>query len=328
MIEDVFIARQSKCAEADATEILAGLQECGFDQRLTNASRIIIKPNLTYPRPKAGVTTTPSGLQRVVAALSHYDKEIVIVESDGGNHAWSGMDALEAHCHLIPRGRGRGVRLCNLSQEAVEEVPILSGDETIMLPLPKLLLDQRNVMVTMPVPKRHVMTGVSLGLKNQWGCIPDSKRLRYHYAFDDLIVGINKIIDPIAVADGTYFLDETGPMDGRPVPKDVFLIGSTYSVSVACCQIMNVPFMSIRHHRRAVDRGFFPPEWGGRFLGLEPAAISFKSKLNLTLMDRLAQISFDSRFLTHLLYISKLAKPVHEVVYAIRGRPKDIVPQW
>lgn len=75
----------------------------------------------------------------------------------------------------------------------------------------------------MPVPKIRCMTGLSLGFKNQWGCIPDTMRLRYHHIFDDAIIAINKILKPVVISDGTYFLDINGPMEGVPVKMDLII---------------------------------------------------------------------------------------------------------
>ncbi len=53
--------------------------------------------------------------------------------------------------------------------------------------LPAALVEACDSFITVPVPKVHVMTNVSLGFKNQWGCLPDVKRLRDHYRFAEIL---------------------------------------------------------------------------------------------------------------------------------------------
>jgi hypothetical protein len=69
----------------------------------------------------------------------------------------------------------------------------------------------------------HCMTGLTLSYKNQWGVVPDTMRLRRHYVFDDAIVAINRALRPAVLADGTFFLDRSGPMEGDPVPMGLIL---------------------------------------------------------------------------------------------------------
>jgi uncharacterized protein (DUF362 family) len=48
----------------------------------------------------------------------------------------------------------------------------------VRIALPKFLCESNIHTLTIPVPKVHCMTGISLSLKNQWGCLPDMMRLR------------------------------------------------------------------------------------------------------------------------------------------------------
>jgi uncharacterized protein (DUF362 family) len=328
MSEPVFLSRLTGDAEHDSPLIRRALELCGLWERLTSAKQILLKPNLTYPFPKDGVTTTPNVLDSTLRALLPCGKPIVVIESDGGSSTWSATDALRAHCDpTLPHYRGQ-VQLLNLSTSQTKVTDVHVGKTIIQIDLPEILLDCRNVLVTMPVPKRHAMTGVSLGLKNQWGCLPDTKRLKYHYAFNHIIVELNKRWDPICLVDGTFFLDETGPMEGTAVRKNLIVVGSVAAASYACCELMDVPFYSIAHHRTALSAGYFKESFECHYIAERPEPHSFRSRLRLTIMDRIARISFRSRLLTHLLYVSRWAKPIHEAVYLVKGRPKDIVPQW
>ena len=89
--------------------------------------------------------------------------------------------------------------------------------KSFTLPLPVFLLDEIDILVTMPVPKIHSNTGVSLTFKNQWGCIPENKdRLRLHPYFQHVILEVNKAVKAnVAIIDGKYGLNKNGPMKGE-----------------------------------------------------------------------------------------------------------------
>jgi uncharacterized protein (DUF362 family) len=178
----------------------------------------------------------------------------------------------------------------------------------------------------MPVPKVHAMTNVSLGFKNQWGCIPDAMRLKYHYQFSHQIVAIHKLLKTkIAVFDGTYFLDRTGPMDGDAVPMKLLIASNDIGAgSLACCKIMNISPRKVRHFQIAKKEGMFP-------LSIEEIQFNdnierFNSrefKLERSILNYMALAAFNSKWGTKLVYLSRLAEPIHRVLYAIRGEPSD-----
>jgi len=107
------------------------------------------------------------------------------------------------------------VRRISLADLRVGLIMLVDSRE-IEIELPTLLVEETDFFITMPVPKVHAMTGVSLGFKNQWGCIPDVKRLRHHPDFVRKVIEINKILNTrLVVFDGTYFLNRSGPMSGE-----------------------------------------------------------------------------------------------------------------
>lgn len=149
------------------------------------------------------------------------------------------------------------MNLCKTKSEIAE---IKLGSKKVQVLLPSLLLHDVDVFITIPVPKVHAMTGVSLAFKNQWGCIPDVMRLRNHSDFCEKIVAINKLLNPqIVVHDGTYFLDKNGPMGGEPVRMNLIMVTNDIGTGdFACCKIMGIEPFTIKHFRIAYKNRFFP----------------------------------------------------------------------
>jgi len=178
-------------------------------------SRVSIKPNFTYPWHKPGVTTSPMVLEATVRVLRDYTPHIRIVESDGGSNAWSAEQAFRGH-DVPAICQKYGVTALGLTQLGRTLARTVVDSREIEIELPTVLVEETDFFITMPVPKVHAMTGVSLGFKNQWGCIPDVKRLRHHPDFVRKVIEINKILNTrLVVFDGTYFLNRSGPMSGE-----------------------------------------------------------------------------------------------------------------
>ena len=297
---------------------------------LSPDSRVFLKPNFTYPFYKPGVTTSPAVIEAVVTFLKEWTSRITIVESDGGAHAWKAEKAFEGHG--IPEMCKRyGIASASLTNLPREMAQTEIGGREVRIELAAPMLHESDLFMTLPVPKRHVMTGVSLAFKNQWGCIPDVKRLRNHPDLPYKVLAINKLLRTrIALFDGTYFLDRTGPMDGDPIPMNLIVASDDPGTgSLACCEIMGVDPATVPHKRLAMRVGMMPSTLAGVEVNtsLEPFK-THRFTLQRTTLNYVTLAAFHSRLLTWLVYDSVWAKPIHELLYLVRGRPKDMAPYW
>jgi len=287
--------------------------------------KIFIKPNLTYPFYKPGVTTSPAMIEALVSTLSTRCSNITIGESDGGSHAWKAEEAFEGH-DLFNIAKKYNATLVNLCKMQSEYVKVNVAGTKVEVHMPSLLIHDTDVFITMPVPKVHAMTRVTLGFKNQWGCIPDVMRLKYHYQFSHYIVAMHKLLKTkIAIFDGTYFLDRMGPMDGDAVPMNLLIASNDIGAgSLACCKIMNIDSHKVKHFRIAKKEGMFPSSIEEIEFNDNIDKFSTRQfKLERSILNYMALAAFNSKWGTNLVYLSRLAGPIHKVLYTIRGEPSD-----
>jgi uncharacterized protein (DUF362 family) len=293
-------------------------------------ARVAIKPNLTYPIHKPGVTTSPAVLEALVRTLSIRTRHITVVESDGGCAAWTTEEAFRGH-GILEMCRRYGARAINLTNYPRERVESEIAGRGVEVELSKLLTRETDVFITVPVPKLHAMTGVSLGFKNQWGCLPDVKRLREHADFAHKVLAINKILKPrLALFDGTWFLDRSGPLEGDPIRRDLLIASQDVGAgSLVCCALMGIDPRSVSHLRLAIAEAMMPHTVAE--IKTSSPIEQFEAprfELRRTLLQWLTLGVFHSRLATVLMYDSPLAKPLHELLYSLRGRPADFSPKW
>jgi uncharacterized protein (DUF362 family) len=146
-------------------------------------------------------------------------------------------------------------------------------------------------------------------------------RLRNHPEFNEKIVAINKVLNPkIVIFDGIYFLDKNGPQSGEPVRMGLIIASNDIGAgSFVCCKIMNVDTDKIKHFAVARKEGMFPSSLDE--VVLNESIDNFNGRefrLEKTLMNRIASITFNSQFGTKLVYDSPLADAIHQVLYTIR----------
>ncbi len=316
----VVLLRQEGGLEA---VIRAALEEAGLLSRIASDSRVALKPNFTYPYFRPGITTSPQVIRAAVNVLKDYTSRIAVVETDGGYGAWMATEAFAGHGLYELRAEA-GIEVVNLCDEPRETIAFRSRFREYRLPLPTRLLYETDLLISMPVPKIHCMTGLTMAYKNQWGCIPDNMRLRRHYVFDDAIVAINRALRPAVLADGSYFLDRTGPMDGDPVRMDLIIAATDAGAfDRYVSELMGYPWWRVRHLRRAVALGDMPERLAEITCNIAPdQARTRRFHLDRTVRNYIALTGFKSRFLTWLGYESWFGRVVlHGMLYAIAGRP-------
>lgn len=305
------------------TTLRAAGEWVGVGDLVRPGIRLFLKPNLTWKVPMPGVTTTPVFIRGVVAILKEMGAKILIGEADGGYHSFKAEEAFKTH-GLYDLQREFGISVVNLSAVPSEVRRTQMGGREVSIELPCLLLNDIDVFVSLPVPKVHVMTRVSLGLKNQWGCQPGTMRLRNHPGFAWKILAINRVLNPrLVLYDGTYFLDRSGPMVGEAVRMDLVVAADHPGAGdLACCAVMGIEARSVAHLRLAQAEGMAPLDLNGTELN-QPLE-GFKTHrfaLRRAPINYVALAAFHSHLLTRMFYDSRMAGPLHTALYRLRRNP-------
>ena len=285
---------------------------------------ILIKPNLTYPSYKQGVTTRLEFVECLVAALRKINTstKIYIGEGDGGYNSFSMSDGMKAMGYYDIESRYPNVKVINLSKLPRQQVELQANGRPYFVDLPAIFFDEIDFSITCPVPKVHCMTKVTLAFKNQWGCLPDTMRLKNHYVFDEIISQVcEKLKFKYAFLDGKYGLDNNGPMVGDPVEVNWFAASNSLGAfDMIVSEMMGVSWNKINHLKMAHRYGYLPKreeiEIIGNMNNLKRIFI-----LKRTFWNYPALVAFRSKKLTHLVYFSIWAKLLHDIMYTFRKRP-------
>lgn len=306
-------------------KLLEALSWLKIDRVIKSEANIFIKPNFTYPHYKEGVTTSPEVIEALVQILKDITPHIIIGESDGGYYSWKAEDAFKGH-NIDKIAKKYNVMALNLSKVEKTYLPVSANGKTYQISLPKFLKEETDLLITMPVPKVHCMTGVSLAMKNQWGCIPDTMRLSFHHIFNEAILEINRNLpETFVVADGRFFLDKTGPMYGIPIRKDLIICSNDIgSFEMVLCEIMGVNINEVPHLNFAKERGFLPEDIEEIELNGQLNDFKYKSTLTRSLRNKIMYKCFNSGFLTYLLYTSHFGIMLHKLFYKIKGTPEHL----
>ncbi len=328
----------------------------GLEKIITSRSRVLIKPNLGVPLPaKTGVTTEP----KVVLALIRLAKEAGAKEVIVGESAVVGFDASAIFDTLKVRSvfEKAGAKVMSLDQDETIEITVPKGDVLTKLKVCRRAYESE-VIISVPKMKTHFQTGVTLGLKNMKGTIPDeSKRImhrinipvkkREEHGLDRAIVDLNTAISPdLTVIDATVALEGFVPgprLIGNPVRMDTIVAGfDPLAVDAVGCRLIGLDPIGIHHIRLAYERGL------GRMLPTEIEVVgrSIQSVLrplkiessrpdqnykNLTIVEgkgcsgcsvtnRMALSFFSPQDMEGLGFVTLVVGDTEEIDYNLRGQ--------
>ncbi len=224
---------------------------------LDPAMKIFIKPNLVeyltkVAFPPFGIITTNVVLETLLRYLKDAGaKDITIAEAALKNEEFGcstkiAFDKLGYHTWA----RKYGVRLMDLNDEPFEKVS-MNG---FSLSVSKPILEQAEFLINVPVLKTHEQTKVSLGFKNNKGCLnTKSKSICHHRKrpLDEFVARLGERLYPkLTIIDGIYSL-ENGPMHmGKAYREDLIVVSrDMFSADCVGASLMGFEPSSVGHLR-------------------------------------------------------------------------------
>jgi uncharacterized protein (DUF362 family) len=109
-----------------------------------------------------------------------------------------------------------------------------------------------DVIISIPKMKTHLLTGVTLGMKNMYGTFPDEDKARYHLiGINEVIYWVNYAFPPnLTIIDGTIGGEAIGPLSSNPIPYNTIISSESVAIADAVASKLmgyNDPFDSIEH---------------------------------------------------------------------------------
>jgi uncharacterized protein (DUF362 family) len=217
--------------------------------------RALIKVNfITTKTYETGVTTDPLIVEGLIHKAKEVFEQVFVVESDAS------MTDADKACEVT------GIReVCernetvflNLRREKDRVKLSIPNSETLSeIKVPKIVVE--SAVINAAKLKTHRVTGVSLGMKNMFGLLPEKMKFKYHLRnISKVVVDINTVLKPqFTIIDGFYALEGPGPTSGTPVKMDILVAGrDVVAVDATACRVMGMEPTEIYHIRRAHEKG-------------------------------------------------------------------------
>lgn len=288
---------------------------------------VFLKPNFTYPFPKAGVTTSRPFLVAVVSLLRDLGvRRICLGEGEGGYNAFS-MDETFAAFELDELERRFGLEVVNLARWPSTHVEVEGRRGSWRVPIPAPIVEGFDSYLSLPVPKVHSMTRMSGAVKNQWGIVQDPMRLGLHCGFEEIVSAVTEALPrPLALVDGSWGLTGNGPMvEGEAIELGwVAAADDLWACDAVLCRLMGQPIAKVQPLGWARRRGLVPDLAGCDLPDDLDGFVDDRFYLRRNLWNRVAKATWYSPRLNHLVYFSRASGALHRVMYSVRRKPEEL----
>jgi uncharacterized protein (DUF362 family) len=222
---------------------------------------VLLKPNLVEYDPGSAINTDPRLVAATALALRRLGARSIVVGEGPGHRRdtsyvvrqsglWDALSAVD-------------VPFTDLNTEALVETPLHSSYTklgTIWLPRP---IVEADMVVSMPKMKTHHWAGVTLSLKNCFGCVPGRvygwpKNVLHVHGIENSILDVAAAVRPdLAIIDGIVGMEGDGPIKGTAKAAGLLVVSTDpVAADVTAARLMGLDPDRVSYLQEA-----------GRFLG-------------------------------------------------------------
>jgi len=241
----------------------AALRE--LDLSSLRGKRVLLKPNAgRIASPGSGIITDPRVVAAAIDVFQEAGAEVAVGESPiVGVRALDAFDAIG-----ITRIAGeRECRLIDLDLRPPVKVMVPEGTAINSLRLCAEVLEY-DFVVSIPVMKTHMHTGVTLAIKNMKGCLWQRSKVIFHMlpqvagspekSINIAIADLSGVLRPhLAIIDGTVGMEGLGPSAGEARPFGVVVVSADgFAADAVACRLMGTRAEDVPYLRLGAERGY------------------------------------------------------------------------
>jgi len=228
-----------------AVDKLGGM--CKF---VKDGDLVAVKANMTGGTPALPQTFTHKEvLSSVIDQVRECGGNPFVYDS---SMIWTEMESIAEKSEFYKWGKEKNVPIVNLTRQ--NQIAFDYGDDSALkVAEGSHLIKESDVIIDVPVAKTHIMTGITIALKNMYGSIPVRDKAKFH------ALGINEIIGDVArafrpnltVVDMELGCEGGGPLSCRalePNPDTVIASTDPVCADVVASEIMGYSDPKNIHH--------------------------------------------------------------------------------
>ena len=234
----------------EVVEALGGMKEF-----VNPGDRVLIKPNICGGNSVyKGTYTKIEIVDQLVKMIRELGAEPVVADAD---MIWTKFEPIAKAEGWIEWAKDNNVPLINLSDTKKLIFDFGVGSATVKVPVSREMVEA-DVIISVPVMKTHLLTSVTLGMKNMYGTFTEENKARYHrYGIEEVIYDVNRAFTPnLTIIDGTIGGEGFGPLSCTDVEFGTMIASNdVVAADAVACKLMGYDPFEIDHIEKAHRRG-------------------------------------------------------------------------
>jgi uncharacterized protein (DUF362 family) len=233
-----------------------------FDSIHWKDANVLIKPNTVSPAQSgSGIVTDVRVIDAVTqVVLEREPKRVVIGEGSSVGYDFPGrMDSMNCMetAGVLDAAKRYGIEAVDLNRDDQVEVKLSNAFVMDTFSIAKTAANA-DVIISLPVLKTHLRTGITCGLKNMKGVLPGNEKKRTHQlGLDRGIVDLNRSVKPqFTIVDGIVGMQGTNNGESDRVPVGIIVGGmDVVAVDAVCATVAGFDVGDILHVTLAAEEG-------------------------------------------------------------------------
>lgn len=203
---------------------------------------------------ETGATSDPIVVEQMIKVFNEHNVSVRLVES---NSASKDADLAFDYLGFRSLERRYDVKCVNLSRDEFS-VKKIDGYYLKSIKIPKTL-EAADFFITHPKLKTHCSLKVHMtgALKNQFGCLMDRNKEKYHSRIHEVIADVNEAIKPdLTVMDAIIAMTGYGPTTGVPMRLNmIFTSQDPVAMDAFGAKLLGFNPMSIKYIKLSAKKG-------------------------------------------------------------------------
>jgi uncharacterized protein (DUF362 family) len=227
----------------------------GMDKYVKKGDKVLIKANICGGNPHIpGFFTSPDVVDELIKMIQKIGAKPSIIDSD---MIWTKFDPIAEAEKWKEYARKTNIPLINLAE--TDMVRFNFGEESAIgiVPVSKEMIEA-DVIISAATMKTHLLTNVTLAMKNMYGSFPEENKAKFHrFGIENVIFEVNKAFTPnLTIIDGSVGGEAFGPLSSKPVNFETIIAANdVVAADSVACQLMGYDPLEVKHVKKAHEAG-------------------------------------------------------------------------
>jgi len=236
--------------------VFEAIEELGGIGRFVKKNdKVLVKVNICGGVPdKKGTFTSIEVADALADLILSAEGEPIFADAD---MIWVKFWPAARDSGYVDWAEKKGVKLVNLSETEIVRFDF-GPESTLGREKVSKELIEADVIISVPAMKTHLLTGVTLAMKNMYGTFPDIDKAKFHkMGIEETILEVNSAFTPnLAIIDGSIGGEAVGPLSCNScLFQTIVASNDVVMADSIACQLMGYDPMEIVHIKMAQERG-------------------------------------------------------------------------